>query len=281
MGICRSYTPDGRCASLLKLPLTNNYAPAAFQRDAPELTVIPELVNEMAGKKLKQASDGENPRESAAPLVPGTRNLTALREAAAGCLACPLGEPATQTVFGEGAKHAKLFLVGEQPGDEEDLRGQPFVGPAGRLLDRALAELGIPRPKLYVTNAVKHFSYRPVGKKKRLHQKPEWQHIEACRPWLRAELESVKPTAILCLGATAAQSFLGRRFTVLKNRGRVFETPWAQAFLVTYHPSALLRMPDKTAREEARAAFLSDLKLAYEIAEGRAKYERSAVATSS
>ena len=260
------------------LKLFRHHVPSAFQGAMPELTVMSELATDMATKKRAAASAtaAPNPNESAAPLVPASRKLEELRAAASRCLACPLGPPATQTVFGEGAKHAKLCLIGEQPGDEEDQRGHPFVGPAGKVLERALDELGIARRSVYVTNAVKHFNYRPVGKK-RLHQKPEWQHIEACRPWLRAELESVKPEVILCMGASAAQSFLGRRFTVLKNRGRVFDTPWARGFLVTYHPSAILRMPDKEARDEAFAALLSDLRLAHEVAEGRAQVELSAV----
>jgi DNA polymerase len=254
------------------LRLFRHHVPASFQRGMPELTVLSELATDMATKKrgAGQGVASPNPNESAAPLVPASRKLDDLRAAAAGCLACPLGPPATQTVFGEGAKRAKLCLVGEQPGDEEDLKGQPFVGPAGKVLERALGELGIERRSIYVTNAVKHFNYRPVGKK-RLHQKPEWQHIEACRPWLRAELEALHPVVILCMGATAAQSFMGRRFTVIKNRGRVFETPWADNFLVTYHPSAILRMPDKAARDDAYAAFVQDLRLAHEVSEGRTK----------
>jgi uracil-DNA glycosylase len=246
--------------------------PQAFQRDLPELTVLSELTD-MAEKRTRKKGPDDALRskqreaEAAAPLVPASRKLSELRAAAASCLACPLGKPATQTVFGEGAKHAKLCLVGEQPGDQEDRQGHPFVGPAGKVLDRALAELAIARSEIYMTNAVKHFSYRPLGKK-RLHQKPEWKHIEACRPWLRAELEAVTPEVIVCLGATAAQSFLGRRFTVLKNRGRVFATPWAKAFLVTYHPSAILRMPSEEAREEAYAALVADLKLAQGIVRG-------------
>ncbi len=211
--------------------------------------------------------DPGNPNESAAPLVPPTRKLEVLRAAAATCLACPLGPRATQTVFGEGKPHAKLFLIGEQPGDEEDRTGRPFVGPAGRMLDRALAEAGLARREVYVTNAVKHFNYRPLGKK-RLHAKPEWKHLEACRPWLRAELAAVQPEAVICMGASAAQSLLGRRFTVLKNRGRVFETPWAKGLLVTYHPSAILRMPTHEAREETFRAFVADLQLAQRLLRG-------------
>lgn len=251
------------------MKLFRNHVPVAFQRDMPELTVLSEL-GDMATKRASKAKTRSSSEgESAAPLVPDSRKLEDLRAAASRCLACPLGPPATQTVFGEGPKHAKLCMVGEQPGDQEDLSGHPFVGPAGKVLDRALVDAGIERKKVFMTNAVKHFNYRPLGKK-RLHQKPEWKHIEACRPWLRAELESVKPQVIVCLGATAAQSFLGRRFTVTKNRGRVFQTPWAEAFVVTYHPSAILRMPTEEARDEAYAALVSDLQLVQRILDGEA-----------
>jgi DNA polymerase len=254
------------------LRLFRHHVPRAFQRDMPELTVLSELTDMATKRATKKAADQaastkKSVAEAAAPLVPASRKLTDLRAAAAKCLACPLGEPATQTVFGEGPKHAKLCLVGEQPGDQEDLQGHPFVGPAGKVLERALTELGIERSDVYMTNAVKHFGYRPLGKK-RLHQKPEWKHVEACRPWLRAEVESVAPEVIVCLGATAAQAFLGRRFTVLKNRGRVFATPWVKAFLVTYHPSAILRMPSEEARDEAYAALVADLKIAQGIVAG-------------
>ncbi|MET0339880.1 MAG: UdgX family uracil-DNA binding protein [Polyangiales bacterium] len=247
------------------LRLFRQHVPAGFQAGMPELTVLSELASDMATNKLRKKADDAG--EAAAALVPASRKLDDLRGAAARCLACPLGAPATQTVFGEGPRSAKLCMVGEQPGNDEDLAGHPFIGPAGNVLDRAMEEAGIDRKSVYLTNAVKHFNYRLVGKK-RLHQKPEWQHIEACRPWLRAELEAVEPEVILCLGATAAQSFLGRRFTVMKNRGRVFETPWARAFVVTYHPSAILRMPSKEARDEAFALLLADLKLADRIVRG-------------
>jgi DNA polymerase len=239
--------------------LFRHHVPQAFQRDMPELTVL----NQMTAAKRKQVESAPGAE------VPQTRSLSALREAAAGCQACPLWEKGTQTVFGEGKKKARLVMVGEQPGDQEDRQGHPFVGPAGKMLDRALEEAGIARDDVYVTNAVKHFNYRPLGKK-RLHQKPEWQHIEACRPWLRAELKAIEPEVILCLGATAAQSFLGRRFTVIKNRGRVFDTPWAKAFLVSYHPSAILRAPDDEAREQTYQALVADLRVAHRILEGHA-----------
>jgi uracil-DNA glycosylase len=202
--------------------------------------------------------------QTAAPLVPRARNLEALRSAASWCRACELGEPATQTVFGEGASRAKLCLVGEQPGDAEDLAGKPFVGPAGRLLDRALGEAGVARSALYVTNAVKHFGYRPMGNKKRLHQKPPYHCVVACRPWLIAEFESLRPEVILCMGATAAQSLMGPRFSIMRNFGEVLETPWAK-LLVTYHPSALLRMPRGEPRDAAYAQFVAALRHAAEL----------------
>ena len=241
------------------LRLFRHHVPAGFQHGMPELTVLSELAKM---PKTVKVSEEEG---AAAPLVPSSRALSTLREAASHCLACPLGPPATQTVFGQGPRSARLCLVGEQPGNDEDLQGTPFVGPAGKMLDRALQEVGLPRSELYMTNAVKHFNYRPVGKK-RLHAKPEWKHVEACRPWLRAELDAVKPKVVLCLGATAAQAFFGRRFTLLKNRGQVFETPWAPQVLVTYHPSAVLRMPDHAARDEAYGALCEDLRKAMALA---------------
>jgi uracil-DNA glycosylase len=244
------------------LRLFRHHVPQDFQRDMPELTVLNEMATTAKRKVTKST-------EAAAAVVPASRSLTTLRDAAVSCRACPLGDLANQTVFGEGKKKARLVMVGEQPGDQEDKQGHPFVGPAGQMLDRALEEAGIQRDDVYITNAVKHFNYRPVGKK-RLHQKPEWSHIEACRPWLRAEIEAVEPEVILCLGATASQSFLGRRFTVIKNRGRVFETPWAKAFLVSYHPSAILRAPDDEAREQTYRALVDDLKVAHKILEGYA-----------
>jgi uracil-DNA glycosylase family protein len=214
-----------------------------------------------AGRTQRDA-DGE----TAAPLVPDASDIATLREAARPCVAGPAGELGSQTVFGEGRTDAKLCLVGEQPGDEEDRRGRPFVGPAGKVLDRALAEAEVPRDELYVTNAVKHFSYVYRGKR-RLHSKPSLRVVRACKPWLEAELKAVRPEVVLCLGATAAQSFLGPRFSVTRNRGRVFETPWAKAFIVTYHPSAILRMEDGPAAQ-AYKELVADLKLAQHIAQG-------------
>jgi uracil-DNA glycosylase family protein len=194
---------------------------------------------------------------SAAEYLPAGRSLTALREAAAGCQACPLWRTGTQTVFGEGAKASDVMLVGEQPGDKEDVAGRPFVGPAGRLLDEALGEAGIDRTRAYVTNVVKHFKWQAKGKR-RIHAKPAWAEIAACRPWLDAELEAVQPQVLVCLGATAAQALLGRQFRVTKERGRPVESDLAPNVLATIHPSAVLRADD---REKEFAALVDDLKV--------------------
>jgi uracil-DNA glycosylase len=197
---------------------------------------------------------------TAAAFLPARLSLAALREAARGCTACPLWRTGTQTVFGEGLKRARLFLVGEQPGDREDLAGRPFVGPAGRLLDEALVEAGIDRADAYVTNAVKHFKWEPRGKR-RIHQKPNWSEIAACRPWLDGELAVVQPEVLVCLGATAAQALLGREVRVTRDRGRLLETELAPAALATVHPSSILRAPDEAARRRERALFVDDLRV--------------------
>ena len=197
--------------------------------------------------------------ETAAPLIPPKPTLRALREAAAHCKACDLWKRGTQTVFGEGARHAQVMLVGEQPGHEEDLAGKPFVGPAGKLLDRALEEAGIDRRKTYVTNVVKHFKWEPRGKR-RIHAKPDVVEITACLPWLQAELEVVKPRALVCLGATAAQALLGRKFRVTQQRGQFVPSPLAPLVTATVHPSSILRAPDDETRRAERARFVEDLK---------------------
>jgi len=196
--------------------------------------------------------------QTAAPLVPRRPTLASLRRAAGGCRACPLWKGGTQTVFGEGPLGAKLFLVGEQPGDREDIEGRPFVGPAGRLLDACLEEAGIDRREVYVTNVVKHFKWEPRGKK-RIHQKPNSTEIAACRPWLEAEIAVVKPKALICLGATAAQAIFGPSFRVTKSRGRLFPSPLAPLAAATIHPSAILRAPDSQARRLETRRFVRDL----------------------
>jgi DNA polymerase len=195
---------------------------------------------------------------SAAPLVPERPSLPKLREAAAGCTACELYKTGTQTVFGEGKRSAEVMFVGEQPGDQEDLAGRPFVGPAGRLLDEALVDAGIDRTTVYVTNVVKHFKWQGRGKR-RIHQKPNWSEIAACRPWLDAELAVVGPRVLVCLGATAAQALLGRQFRVTRERGRPVESDLADHVLATIHPSSILRDPET--REQEYAALVDDLKV--------------------
>jgi DNA polymerase len=195
---------------------------------------------------------------SAADFLPEGLSLTALREAAAGCKGCHLWRVGTQTVFGEGARAADVMFVGEQPGDHEDRAGRPFVGPASRLLDEALAAAGIDRSTTYVTNAVKHFKWQARGKR-RIHQKPNWTEMTACRPWLEAELAVVKPRVLVLLGATAAQSLLGREFRVTQHRGELLESDLAEAVTATIHPSAILR-GEPEQRERELAAFVADLK---------------------
>ncbi len=185
--------------------------------------------------------------------------LEKVRLAAAECKACDLWKTGTQTVFGEGAEGAKLMLVGEQPGDKEDLAGRPFVGPAGRILDEALEEAGIGRDEVYVTNSVKHFKWEPRGKR-RLHKRPDAAEIAACRPWLDREIELVRPQVVVCLGATAAQSLLGRTFKVTKQRGEFFPQPEGHVITATVHPSSILRAPDPASRQKELAAFTEDLR---------------------
>jgi DNA polymerase len=193
--------------------------------------------------------------------VPDTSSLTTLRKAAKGCTACHLYKHATQTVFGEGPKGGRLMLLGEQPGDQEDLAGKPFVGPAGKILDRALEEAGIRREEVYVTNTVKHFKWEPRGKR-RIHKKPNSREIAACRPWFEAELRIVKPGLLVCLGATAAQAILGPAFRVTRDRGKVLKSELAPKVVATVHPSSLLRQPDEESREREYAQFVADLRTA-------------------
>ena len=198
-------------------------------------------------------------RETAAPLIPARPTLPALREAARGCRACDLWKRGTQTVFGEGSPRAQVMLVGEQPGNDEDLAGHPFVGPAGKLLDRALEEAGIDRGQAYVTNVVKHFKWEPRGKR-RIHAKPDVVEITACLPWLQAEIAVVKPRALVCLGSTAAQALIDRKFKVTQQRGQFVPSPLAPLVTATVHPSSILRAPDDVTRREERARFVADLK---------------------
>jgi DNA polymerase len=205
----------------------------------------------------------ESRGRSARPFVPASRALADLRTAARACQGCDLYANATQTVFGSGPSRARLLVVGEQPGDEEDREGAPFVGPAGRLLDRALADAGIPRAEVYLTNAVKHFAWEPRGKR-RIHRKPRISEMKACWPWLEAELAAVRPRLIVCLGATAVQAVVGGNATLKALRGQVVKTPVGPA-IATLHPAAVLRAPDSDARAAAYEQLVADLKRAARI----------------
>lgn len=244
--------------------------PKKYWRNLPEATLIPSLLQQaprrvegMIRKSAAKAKDDDT-EWSPAP-VPATQDLGKVAAAARGCTACHLYKIGTQTVFGEGPKRATIMFLGEQPGDQEDLAGRPFVGPAGKLLDRALEEAGIDRDDVYVTNAVKHFKCEPRGKR-RIHQKPNSREIAACRPWMEAELRLVKPKLLVCLGSTAAQTIFGPSFRVTKQRGTVLESPFAPQVLATVHPSSLLRQPDEESRAREYALFVSDLRAAAKAA---------------
>jgi DNA polymerase len=220
----------------------------------PEAQIIPDLLAKADTRVLDMA---KTQKMSAAPFVPPTHSLNVLRTAAAECRGCDLYQYATQVVFGEGPNDSKVVMVGEQPGDEEDQKGHPFVGPSGRLLSKAMHEAGLDREKIYVTNAVKHFKFVARGKR-RIHSKPSGVEISACRPWLEAELDSIKPELVVCLGATAAQSLMGREFRITADRGKFFPHRWAKELVATVHPSAILRMPERY--DEEYELFLQDLR---------------------
>ena len=230
--------------------------PKKYWKNLPEAELIPELL-EQAPTRVREMiarSDAQ------AAIVPRTNDLGLLREAAATCQGCALWRPATQTVFGEGPPNASLVFVGEQPGDTEDLRGRPFIGPAGRLLNEALVEAGIDRSMVYVTNAVKHFKFQQRGKQ-RIHQKPSAREVTACRPWLLAEVAAVKPALLVCLGATAASAVFRSALRVHENRGRWMASELCDHTLITIHPSSLLRAPDEATRQREYARFVEDLRL--------------------
>jgi DNA polymerase len=202
---------------------------------------------------------------TAEPFLPDTRDRSSLARAVQECRGCDLWQQATQAVFGEGPAPADVMLVGEQPGDREDLEGRPFVGPSGRLLDESLLEAGVDRADVYLTNAVKHFKWKPQGKR-RIHQKPNWSEISACRPWVEAELAVVRPQVLVCLGATAAQALLGRDVRVTRDRGRLLESDLAPLAIATVHPSSILRVRGSNEREREHALFVADLRRAAEAA---------------
>jgi uracil-DNA glycosylase family protein len=240
--------------------------PKKYWRNLPEATLIPELLHEAPRATMVKKSAAKIDDEWRPATPPVTLALTKLREAAAGCTACPLYKNATQTVFGEGRKGAAIMLLGEQPGDQEDLSGKPFIGPAGQILNRALEEAGIDRNSVYVTNTVKHFKWEPRGKR-RIHQKPSSRDIAACRPWFEAELRVVRPSVLVCLGSTASQALFGASFRVTRERGKVLESELAPRVVTTVHPSSLLRQPDEESRKREYALFVQDLGVALRAAE--------------
>jgi uracil-DNA glycosylase len=234
--------------------------PVRHWRTLPEAKIIPQLLASAETRVNAMIDTREGFTTSATQFIPQQFDLASLATAAARCTACDLHCHATQTVFGRGPSTARVVLVGEQPGDREDLAGEPFVGPAGQLLDRALAEAGIDREQVYVTNVVKHFKFIERGKR-RLHQKPGSREISACKPWLEAELSSLQPEMLVCLGSTAAQALLGRDFRITAQRGQVFETGYTHSTLATWHPAAILRMNDPSRQREMEQQLISDLRL--------------------
>jgi DNA polymerase len=238
--------------------------PQKYWKNLPEAAAIPVLLSaaparvELMMEKSMAKKTDSNDVEAA--VIPDTESLEVLHEAAAKCMACPLYKNATHVVFGEGSPKSRIVLLGEQPGDSEDLAGHPFVGPAGKLLNRALAEAGVDREQAYVTNSVKHFKWERSGKR-RLHKKPSEREVAACRPWLEAEMRTIAPQILVCLGATAAQNVLGREVRVLRDRGQFFISEFAPHTFITVHPSSLLRAPDEESRAQAYAEFVSDLRL--------------------
>jgi uracil-DNA glycosylase len=200
-------------------------------------------------------------KRSAAPFVPATKSLRTLSAAAHECRGCDLYKAATQVVFGSGGRNARIVFVGEQPGDQEDRQGAPFVGPAGAVLDKALEMAGIPREDVYVTNAVKHFKFEPRGKR-RIHKRPNATEVKACRPWLEAELRSIKPDLVVCLGATAAQSILGSQFKLMQQRGTIQSSSLSERVIATIHPSSVLRQQDSESRQATLEILVDDLRVA-------------------
>src|SRR5690348_2142504 len=225
--------------------------------------LLPQLLNLSSfATQEDRASNNSMPRQvypTATAFMPEKRTLPTLRGAATVCKGCDLWKRGTQTVFGEGSSHARVFMVGEQPGDKEDLQGRPFVGPAGAVLDKALQAAGIDRNEVYVTNIVKHFKWEPRGKR-RIHKKPNALEISACRPWLDAEIEVARPDVVVLLGASAAQGVLGRDFRVSQQRGEWVQSPVAPLVMATVHPSSILRAPDDETRHEEMRKFVADLK---------------------
>ncbi len=240
----------------VKIKAMKTEMPVRYWATLPEAEIIPNLLASANGRVIQMAT---SQKTSAAPWVPATHQLAQLRSAAPTCQGCELYQHATQVVFGEGPQDSKVVMVGEQPGDEEDVKGHPFIGPAGRLLNKAMHEAELDREKIYVTNAVKHFKFKIERGKRRIHAKPSGIEISACKPWLEAELDSIKPELIVCLGATAAQSLMGRDFRITSDRGKFYPHRWAKELVATIHPSAILRaLPERY--DEEYELFVRDLR---------------------
>jgi uracil-DNA glycosylase family protein len=220
---------------------------------------VPPKTKSRATKSSRGAAASSSSKNSSAPPLLLAKSIDDARARAKNCEACDLYKRATQTVFGEGARKPRILFVGEQPGDQEDRQGHPFVGPAGKLLDTALGQAGIDRSTTYVTNAVKHFKWEPRGKR-RIHKKPNGAEIAACRPWLETEIALLRPQVVVCLGATAAQTLLGRKFRVTQSRGELLESTLAPHVMATVHPSSILRAPDDESRHREMSEFVADLK---------------------
>jgi len=264
-GLWRTYYGNIFNPGRVKTKAMQSEMPKRYWKNLPEAAIIPALLEEAPQRvrKMVAASGAKTAKETDYTIAqpPVTTDWQLLRDAACACKACPLWKSATQTVFGEGPHPAEIMLLGEQPGDAEDIAGHPFVGPAGQLLDKALAEAGMDRSKVYVTNTVKHFKWEPRGKR-RIHQKPGSREIAACRPWLEAELAIVRPKMLVCLGGTAATAIFGPEVRVLRDRGEFRTSSFAPQALITFHPSALLRAPDAVTRDRQYRQFVSDLRLA-------------------
>jgi probable DNA metabolism protein len=235
--------------------------PKKYWKNLPEAATIPRLLSEAPGRVAQMLEHSAMKSIPRAAEVPETESLRTLEKAVAKCTACPLYRNATQVVFGRGAREAKLMFVGEQPGDQEDRAGEPFVGPAGQLLNRALEEAGIDRNLCYVTNAVKHFKWEARGKH-RIHKSPSASEVAACHPWLEAEIDIVRPEVLICLGGTAAQAVVGPKARVLRDRGKLIVSPYCDRTMITIHPSALLRAPDEAARKEGYDLMVRELRIA-------------------
>ena len=255
-GLWKSYYASVFNPARLNLRAMTAEMPRRHWKNLPEAELISSLMREAPRRTVKMTA-AATPSASAS-LVPEVETLPSLTAAAGTCLLCPWAAGSTQTVFGEGPARAAVMLVGEQPGDEEDLSGRPFVGPAGQLLDEILREVGLPRDQLYVTNAVKHFKFEPRGKR-RIHKKPGQHDVENCQGWLHAEIRTVKPRIIVALGATAGQAFLGPTFRLVRSRGQFLPTPWTEHWLATYHPSALLRASTPGERQLIEGHLRADL----------------------